>query len=178
MLLTGSERGVRMGHKRITSNTGLSLIKDHEGLRLVAYKDPVGIWTIGYGHTSSVTPGAFITTEQAHTLLLGDVKEAEDCVNRNVKVPISQSMFDSLVSFTFNLGCGRFCSSTLLARLNQGNYLAAADQFPRWKFAAGRELPGLVRRRAMEQALFLSELTLLHNYTVENEVIYDYQAQR
>lgn len=153
-----------MAHKHTTSNTGLSLIKDHEGLRLVAYKDPVGVLTIGYGHTSSVTPGMFITVEQAHTLLLEDVQEAERCVNRNVKVPLYQSQFDALVSFVFNLGCGRFRSSTLLARLNQGNYLAAADQFPRWKFAAGRELPGLVRRRAVEQSLFLSELTLLHNY--------------
>lgn len=153
--------------KQRTSNTGLSLIKEHEGLRLVAYQDPVGVWTIGYGHTSSVRRGMFITKEVAHTMLLEDVQESERCIHRQVKVRISQSMFDALVSFVFNLGCPKFAGSTLLNRLNQGNYVGAADQFPRWKYAAGRELPGLVRRRAMEQALFLSNLSLVHNYVEE-----------
>jgi lysozyme len=154
-----------MAHR--TSNMGIRLIKDHEGLRLVAYKDPVGVWTIGWGHTTNVTPGMFINEEIAHGLLLRDVQEAERCINREVKVPISRTMFDALVSFVFNLGCGAFRTSTLLKLLNGGEYIAAADQFPRWVRAGGRELPGLVRRRALEQGLFLSELQLVHNFTAE-----------
>lgn len=155
-----------MAHKHRTSNLGIKLIKEHEGLRLVAYQDPVGVWTIGWGHTLNVTPGAFINHEIAHTLLFQDVQTAEDCIHRHVRVPLTQSMFDSLVSFVFNLGCGSFRSSTLLSTLNGGNYAAAADQFPRWVHAGGRQLPGLVRRRAMEQGLFLSEFSLIHNYVV------------
>jgi lysozyme len=146
---------------------GLQLIKEHEGLRLVAYKDPVGIWTIGYGHTSSVYAGMIVTKETAHTLLLQDIQEAERCVNRTVLVPLSQSMFDALISFVFNLGCGNFQRSTLLKRLNERNYLAAADELPRWTLAGGRQLAGLVRRRALEQGLFLSDLHLVHNFTAE-----------
>jgi lysozyme len=111
----------------------------------------------------------FINYEQATSLLLADVQEAEQCVRREVKVPLQQSMFDSLVSFVFNLGCGAFRTSTLLARLNEGNYLTAADQFPRWVNAGGRQLPGLVRRRALEQGLFLSGLQLVHNFTLEEQ---------
>jgi lysozyme len=151
-----------MGHR--TSNTGLQLIKEHEGLRLVAYRDPVGVWTIGYGHTTNVYPGMFISNERAVTLLLQDVQQAERCIQREVKVPLTQTMFDALVSFVFNLGCGAFRSSTILGLLNEGNYLPAADQFPRWVRAGGRVLPGLVRRRALEQGLFLSELSLIHNF--------------
>lgn len=165
-----------MVHKRRTSNVGLALIKDHEGLSLVAYQDPVGVWTIGYGHTKTVVPGAFITKEIAHTLLLEDVQEAETCVYNSVKVPISQSMFDALVSFIFNLGCTKFRNSTLLKLLNEGNYLPAADEFPRWRLAGGRILPGLVRRRAMEQALFLSNLSLIHNYVAGE--IYEYSREQ
>lgn len=155
-----------MAHKHTTSNIGLSLIKDHEGLSLVAYKDPSGVLAIGYGHTNSVTPGSFITVEQAHTLLLEDVQRAEDCVNNNVLVPLYQSQFDALVSFVFNQPCEWFTGTGLLEYLNAGNYLATVDEFKRWVTIGGRELPGLVRRRALEQSLFLSNLTLLHNYPV------------
>lgn len=150
------------------SNLGIKLIKEHEGLSLVAYRDPVGVWTIGWGHTTNVTPGQFINYEIAETLLLMDCQVAERCINRNVRVPITQTMFDALTSFVFNLGCGAFGTSALLGLLNDGNYLAAADQFPRWVFAGGRKLPGLVRRRALEQGLFLSELSLLHNFVEGN----------
>lgn len=164
-----------MAHNRrlTTSNEGYKLVRDHEGLRLVAYQDPVGIWTIGYGHTKNVTSGMFITKEVAHSLLLADCQEAEGCIHRNVRVPLHQSQFDALVSFIYNLGCGAFRGSTLLKFLNDGNYLAAADQFPRWKFAGGRELAGLVRRRALEQGLFLANLSLIHNYVaIEPEEYY------
>lgn len=167
-----------MAHRRhTTSNAGIKLIKDHEGLQLVAYKDPVGVWTIGYGHTKTVRAGFFINNEQAESFLLQDVQEAERCVHRHVKVPLNQSMFDALVSFVFNLGCTKFGSSTLLAYLNQGEYAAAADQFPRWVRAGGRELPGLVRRRAMEQAMFLSALQLIHNFTPEDFIIGEFYGE-
>jgi lysozyme len=160
-----------MGHnKHTTSNIGLKLIKEHEGLSLVAYVCPGGVWSIGWGHTRNVYSGMFISQEVALSLLLQDVQDAERCVRREVKVPLTQTMFDALVSFVFNLGCGAFRSSTLLGLLNAGNYLSAADQFPRWNRGGGQVLPGLVRRRAQEQGLFLSELSLLHNF-IAGEVV-------
>ena len=134
------------------------MIKDHEGLRLKAYLDPVGIWTIGWGHTGRVHSGETITRERAEELLMLDIEKAEACIERSVSVSLTQGMFDSLVSFIFNLGCGAFRQSTLLRHLNNGDYEKAAHQFPRWVHAKGRRLPGLVRRREDERQLFLQEV--------------------
>ncbi|MBP8282382.1 MAG: lysozyme [Chromatiaceae bacterium] len=140
-----------------TSPAGIALIQAHEGLRLTAYRDPVGIWTIGYGSTSHVHPGMQITRDQATLRLYHDVDDAEATVNRRVTVPLTQSQFDALVSLVFNIGGGAFRKSTLLQKLNAGDYAGAAGEFGRWVKAKGRVLPGLVTRRAAERALFLSE---------------------
>lgn len=141
-----------------TSQTGLQLIREHEGLRLDAYRDPAGIWTIGYGHTRTARAGQRITRDQAERLLLQDVVTAENAVKARVKVPLKQHEFDALVSFVFNVGAGNFANSTLLRRLNEGNKAAAADQFLRWDKARVNgvltSLPGLLRRRADERDLF------------------------
>lgn len=92
-----------------TSKEGMELIKSFEGCRLKAYQDVAGIWTIGYGHTGNVRPGMSITQEQAETFLRADLKKFEQCINRCVAVPLTQNMFDALVSFTYNVGTGR-CS--------------------------------------------------------------------
>lgn len=139
-----------------TSPAGLALIQAHEGLRLRAYRDATGIPTIGYGSTRGVRLGMAITPEQAAARLREDVEEAEAAVRRLVTVPITQGQFDALVSFTYNLGAGKLAKSTLLALLNRCDYAGAADQFPRWIKAGGKNLRGLVRRRAAERALFLS----------------------
>lgn len=143
-----------------TSDEGKELIKYAEGLRLGAYKCPAGVWTIGYGHTATAKQGMVITKRQAESLLELDIKECEECVTKNVKAPLTQDIFDALVSFVFNFGCGRFRSSTLLRLLNQKKYLEASEQFSRWvngedpKTKKKAPLPGLVSRRAKERALF------------------------
>jgi lysozyme len=136
---------------------GLELVKKFEGLVLTAYRDPVGIWTIGYGHTGpEVGPGDVITKAQAEALLKRDLARFESAVRNLVKVPLSSNQFSALVSFTYNVGSGALAQSTLLALLNQRNYQGAADQFPRWVNGGGQVLPGLVRRRNEERALFLT----------------------
>ena len=136
------------------SQKGLDLIKSFEGLRLSAYKDVVGVVTIGYGTTAGVKMGDTITKERAEELLREDVKRFEDQVLRLVKVPLTQGQLDALVSFTYNLGAANLGNSTLLRLLNAGDYKGAAAQFDRWTKAGGKELPGLVKRRAAERALF------------------------
>lgn len=138
-----------------TSERGLALIRQFEGLRLSAYQDSVGVWTIGYGTTRGVKPGQVITKSEADALLRADVQRFEVEVSRLVNVPVSQNQWDALISFTYNLGAANLESSTLLRLLNAGDYAGAAEQFPRWNKAGGKALKGLVSRRAAERALFL-----------------------
>lgn len=137
------------------SKKGLELIKAFEGLELKAYKDSVGILTIGYGSTGShVKSGMTITKEQAEELLKQDVSRFEKGVNDLVKVPLTQNQFDALVSFSFNLGLGNLKSSTLLRKLNASDYSGAANEFLRWNRAGGVVLKGLTRRRQTEKDIF------------------------
>ncbi len=164
---------------------GIELIKSFEGIpdgdpgtvNLDAYLDPVGIWTIGWGHAityqgvllrgpqnkgiaRALYPGG-ITIEQAEMLLRGELVNFARDVLRLAKVPLDDGQFAALVSFAFNCGSGNLGGSTLLRRLNQGDYAGAADQFLRWNKARRNgalvELPGLTRRRRAERALFLGE---------------------
>lgn len=136
------------------SNRGLDLIIGFEGLRLSAYTDFGGVWTIGYGHTSGVRPGQRITASRARALLRDDVATFERAVDRAVKVPLTQGQFDALVSFSYNCGEGALRSSTLLRKLNAGDYSGARREFARWVKDNGVTLSGLVRRRAAEADLF------------------------
>lgn len=138
------------------SNNGINLIKRFEGLELKSYKDSVGILTIGYGHTHAVKAGDVITGEQADAFLREDLQVAELTINTNVKVKLTQGQFDALASFVFNLGSGNFVKSTLIRKLNAGNYAGAADEFGKWVNAGGKKLPGLVKRRAAEREVFLT----------------------
>lgn len=133
---------------------GLELIKRFEGVRLSAYLDSVGVPTIGYGHTKDVFMGDTCTQAQAEMWLAEDCREAEQCVNNAVTVPLTQAEFDSLVSFVFNLGCGTFRRSTLLRMLNESDYDGAALQIRRFDKAGGQVLAGLTRRRDAEARLF------------------------
>ena len=138
------------------SEAGIFIIKKWEGFRGSAYLDPVGIWTIGYGHTKGVAPGHVMTEPEASHLLIEELKTYENAVRRLVSVPLSQGQFDALVSFCYNTGIGALSQSTLLRYLNESDYKAAADQFLRWVYGGGRVLPGLVSRRQHERRLFLS----------------------
>lgn len=133
---------------------GLELIKTYEGLRLKAYQDSVGVWTIGYGHTRTAKPGMTITAEEAEALLRQDLADAEKAVTRLVKVPLNDNQYSALVSFVFNLGSGNFAMSTLLKKINSGDIAGAAKEFKRWNRAGKKVLAGLVRRRDAEAALF------------------------
>lgn len=136
------------------------LIKRFEGCVLKAYPDPAtngDPWTIGYGHTGpEVKPGMTISQDIANAYLVKDAEHAADAVRRMVTVPLTQGQFDALVSFVFNCGAGNFQKSTLLRKLNAGDTLGASLEILRWTKGGGKELPGLVKRRAAEQSLYLS----------------------
>jgi len=136
------------------NQAGLDLIENFEGLRLTAYDDGTGVLTIGFGHTGGVTPGETITEAQAEDFLKSDLQNAEKSVENLVEVDLTPNQFAALVSFAFNLGGGALAGSTLLRLVNQKDFAGAADQFQYWVMAGGQELPGLVRRRAAEEALF------------------------
>lgn len=146
-----------MPEPRHINQAGLDLIKEFEGFRGNAYRDVVGAWTIGYGHTKTARSGMSITREQGEALLRKDLAEAEAAVARLAKVSLTDNEHAALVSFTFNLGQGALSGSTLLRRLNAGDKAGASKEFGRWVYAGGRKLNGLVRRREAERRLFSSE---------------------
>lgn len=146
-----------------TSGKGISLIKGFEQFRAMPYMPtPYDQWTQGYGSThkpdgSPVKPtDPGISEPTACEWLAHDVQPIEADINDKVSVPLTQGQFDALVSFVYNVGVTAFDNSTLLKRLNAGNYAAAADEFDHWVFQKGKRLYGLVRRRAAENGLFLS----------------------
>jgi lysozyme len=132
------------------------MIQNFEGLRLAAYRDAVGILTIGYGHTGNVTEGQVIPLEEAERLLRADLLHFETQLQQLVRVSLNQHQFDSLVSFTFNVGLGAFKMSTMRRLLNLGQYGDVSKQFGRWVYGNINQppLPGLIKRRAVEAALF------------------------
>ncbi|MGD0647456.1 MAG: lysozyme [Acidobacteriaceae bacterium] len=137
------------------SDRGLALTKSFEGLQLEAYRDSAGNWTIGYGHTGpSVLSGQSISEGEAETLLQVDLAEAVTCVNHAVRAVISQSQFDAMVDFCFNAGRGNFVQSTLLRKVNSGDFRGATAQFALWVHAGGEVVSGLLRRRNAEAAMF------------------------
>jgi lysozyme len=144
-----------------TSSAGRAAIAQREGNILTAYKDSGGVLTIGVGHTSAAGPpkvkaGMRITAAESDAILARDLADVERTVNSKVKVPLTQSQFDALVSLVFNIGGGAFASSTLLRKLNAGDYDGAADQFLRWNKVKGRVIKGLTTRRIAERKQFLA----------------------
>jgi lysozyme len=138
------------------SKSGLALTEQFEGVRLTAYQDQVGRWTIGYGHTADVKAGDTCTQEQAEAWLLFDTSWASQTVNLYVTIALTQGEFDALVDFVFNLGGGSFEHSQLLVMVNQRNFAGAAAQFELWDHAGGKVVAGLLRRRLAEEAEFKS----------------------
>ena len=136
-----------------TSQRGINLIKQYEGVRLTAYKCPAGVYTIGYGHTRGVTRGMRITEEEASAFLAADLRNSEKAVERYDSVyHWNQNEFDALVSFTFNCGSTNLRS---LLRNGRRNRSQIAATLPLYRKAGGKVLKGLERRRAAEKALFL-----------------------
>ncbi len=153
------------GQNLIASAVGksLSLIKRWEGLSLKAYQDVAGLWTIGYGHL--IRPGEKyhpygpvrdITQADAEELLARDSASARNAVVTYVKVPLTANQRMALESLAFNIGAGAFASSTLVRKLNAGDYAGAASEFLRWNKAGGVVVAGLTNRRYDEREVFLT----------------------
>jgi lysozyme len=143
------------------SQAGLDFIRQFEGYHrrlpngdCVAYHCPAGVLTLGYGCTEGIKPGMVWTHAQALQALENEIAKFEDAVNRLVTVPINQNERDALISFSYNCGEGALARSSILKRLNAGDREGAARGFALWNRGGGRVLPGLVRRRAEEAALF------------------------
>ena len=147
--------------KQVTSAEGIELIKSFEGFRSDAYLCAAGVWTCGWGSTKGVQEGDVWSESHAEERLATDVEEFEDAVRELVTVKLNDDQFSALVSFCFNLGANALKISTLLKKLNAGDYQAVPDQIRRWNKATvnGEKvvLDGLVRRRNAEALLFQSK---------------------
>ena len=152
----------------ICNEAGIKLIKSFEGVHdgdtstplLECCRDPVGIWTLGFGSiygldgrrvTAHHRP---ITMEEAEELFLRDIQKTERRLVRLVGVNLHENQWAAITSFAYNCGTGNFKASTLRSCINRGAFERAAGEFPKWTLARGRRLPGLIRRRAAERALF------------------------
>jgi len=144
----------------------LKFVAGYEGFFATPYNDPAGFATIGFGHLLGLRPvtkadrqeWGRITRTQGYQILRKDLAGADAAVRRLVKVPLTANQLSALTSFVFNVGVGAFTDSTLLRYLNSGEPSAkVANEFGRWVYAGGKKLPGLIRRRADEAALFLKK---------------------
>nr|WP_276560976.1 lysozyme [Vibrio scophthalmi] len=140
-----------------TSQRGLEHIANLEGCRSKAYQCSANVWTNGLGHTGGVKPGDIVTNQQIAHNFIGDVQKAEQVVTKGLTRAVTQSQFDVLVSFVFNLGSGNFRQSTMLKFFNRGEWQAACREFPRWVYVDGKNCresesncPGIVTRRDVE----------------------------
>lgn len=144
----------------LASDNLIQLIKQFEGFKAKPYLCPAGIPTIGYG--STMYPGGrsvtlkdpMISEAQAVIILKDTLSYYVAAVNRGVLVPLNQNQFDALVDFAYNVGVGALQKSTLLKKVNAKDFQGAANEFAKWTQGGGKELPGLVKRRAAEKALF------------------------
>lgn len=139
------------------SKTGIELLKHFEGCELKAYQDSVGVWTIGYGHTKGIYEGLEITQSEAEKMLQDELPEYEGYVTDKVVPMLQQHEYDALVCWVYNLGPTNLSSSTMLKKLNAGEFKEVPFQMKRWDKAGGQPLLGLTRRRNAEALLFKGE---------------------
>ena len=135
------------------SEDGIALIKHFESCRLRAYRDSVGVWTIGWGHTKEVKEGMEVTQKDADAMFLHEIQEYEGYIN-NLEIDFKQYEFDALVSWVYNLGPANLISSTMLKRLRAEEFWDVPHQMRRWNRAGGKVLRGLTRRRLAESLMF------------------------
>ena len=149
---------------RHVTEAGLDLIKRFEGFSPKIYICPAGYPTIGYGHVVLAHEqdqfAGGVTQAEATELLRKDVRIAERAVLRLISVPLTDGQFDALVSFTFNLGAGALQRSTLRLKVNRGEHDGVPAELMKWVWAAGKTLPGLVRRRRLESILYQNNLVI------------------
>lgn len=152
-----------------TSLRGLALIEEFEGFRSEAYRDPVGIWTIGYGFTEGVRPGDTISRAEADRRLRDELHDYEAGVYVATRSRVTQAQFDALVSFAWNVGIKGMAGSSVIKAHVRGDHQAAARAFALWNKAGGKVWPGLTRRRAAEAAMYLSDAPAAMPQEVEPE---------
>ena len=146
------------------NEAGLEIISVFEGFSSTPYLCPANRFTIGYGSTWDIKGNpvtnthAPVTRDEAGLLLKREIVHVERGINKLVKAELTENMFSALASLVYNIGTGNFQRSTLKMKLNRGEYENAADEFPKWRKAGGRILKGLVRRRAQERELFLTDV--------------------
>lgn len=135
----------------IAGVTLLALLSHDEGTRYKPYKDIGGVWTVCQGHTGpDVIPGKTYTKEDCDALLAKDASEHGKAVLRCAKVPLNQNQYEAFTRFTFNVGERAFCKSTLVKKLNAGDYSGACRELKRWVYVNGKRVNGLVNRRESE----------------------------
>lgn len=139
----------------VISAASLVAIATHEGYRGNAYKDSVGVPTIGYGETAGVKIGDKTTPERALVQLLASTEKHADAIRACIRVPLYQHEFDAYVSLSYQIGAGAFCRSTLIKKLNKGDYTGACNELDKWVYADGKKLPGIVKRRQKEKEMCL-----------------------
>jgi len=143
------------------NRAGIELLKRWEGCRLKAYRDSVGVLTVGFGHTSAAGPpivkeGMTITQQEAEDILVRDLVKYEAAVSKALKRTPNENQFSAMVSLCYNIGPGAFAGSSVVRQFNGGNTLTAADSFLLWNKAGGVILAGLAKRRADERKLFMT----------------------
>lgn len=130
-----------------------------EGVKQVVYLDPVGIPTACFGETKNIRMGQRFTMDQCKSMLLDSLIKADDQVSACVKVSLPDARRAALISFAYNVGGANFCGSTLVKKLNAGDTAGACNELPKWVYARGVKLPGLVNRRNAERELCMKGVT-------------------
>jgi lysozyme len=145
------------------NDAGIAIIKRYEGCSLSVYLDPINICTIGFGSTYGLVGNRLdsshrdITEDEAEYLLKRELRSTENAVARMVKTPLTSNQFSAVCCLVYNIGSGRFRSSTMKMKLNRKDFQGAANEFWKWRRAGGQILRGLVRRRAEETRLFVKQ---------------------
>lgn len=151
----GLKRRIAIGATAGALSTATAVVSYYEGYEPTAYRDPVGIATICYGHTATARMGQTLSQAECTDLLQADLGTAFAAVDRRAQVDLPPPTRAALASFVYNVGEGNFARSTLLRKLNAGDLRGACHELSRWVYAGGRKLNGLVKRRATERELCL-----------------------
>ena len=141
---------VKLGLAASLTLAGAYLVGPWEGMEKKAYQDVVGVWTVCYGETQYVKRGDTYTAEECNNQLAKSLPRYQEQMLRYVKVPLAPYQEAAFISFTYNVGVGNFAKSTLLKKLNQGNYQGACEELRKWVYAGGKKYQGLVNRREDE----------------------------
>lgn len=135
-------------------NEAINIIKKFEGCKLKAYKCPAGIWTCGWGNTINVNENTIYTQDEADKILIDTVNDFANKVKSYIKKDINNNQLCACVSLAYNIGLGNFKNSTLLRKINEGDFQEASKAFMSWIFINKKESQGLINRRKAEQELF------------------------